>query len=121
MIVVASGYSAYALYPLLAGPEFDASVSEYNEGIVIAGTVKRVASVWVNDLPVPITDQGLFSIFRAYPPGYTEIVVRVADRFGRSREKRLTVVINEFIPYAEKDNQTNQQESSGNEPEGNEG
>lgn len=126
-VVFALGYTAFAATPFISGPKLSASVEDLGDGQVrISGTTERVSSVWITDLPIPITDQGDFSVIRSYPPGYTEVVVRAADRFGRSREEKRSFVNTHFIAYAEKDtskqdNQESSEDRSSGSTEGNEG
>jgi hypothetical protein len=107
-------YVAYAAYPLVAGPRLNASIEQQENGhFLIKGEVKRVAVVSINESPVALTDQGTFAVERAFPPGYTVIIVRAQDRFGRVREQTLTLVNSHYIQYGSEEN--NIEESSSTE------
>lgn len=92
-LVAIFGYSAYAAYPFVRGPRITIDTPQEVGGIVtIHGHTTRVSAVTVAGLPVPLDERGNFTVERAYPPGYTVIVVRAVDRFGRSRERTITFV-----------------------------
>lgn len=121
---LALSYAAFAATPFILGPTLSLSL-EAGTGpeVYISGTTSRVSSVWLNDLPIPISDQGSYAVTRTFPPGYTEVVVRAEDRFGRSREQRQTIVTTHFIDHASQENdikESNQEHRSGS-AEGNEG
>ena len=123
--LAALAYTAFAATPFISGPSLTLEVEKTETGDVwIHGTTKRVSSVWLNDLPIPITDQGMFSTLRTFPPGYTEIVVRAEDRFGRAREEKRSLVTTQFIDYASQENseESDQEDNTGtSSTEGNEG
>ena len=82
------GYSLFVATPYLLGPRL--TVIEPTDGssvsgvtVPIVGTTDRVSYLLIDDLPVPILEDGTFRVERAYPPGYTVLVVRARDRFGR--------------------------------------
>jgi len=87
-------YAAFVAFPFFEGPSLTAFEPQKTERgtILLQGATKRVSALSINDLEVPITDTGLFSVERAYPAGYTVVVFRASDRFGRSREKILTFI-----------------------------
>lgn len=90
-------YAIFALFPLFLGPSLELNPpTETGEGTtIISGVTHRVSSLSINELPVPITEAGAFSIERAYPVGYTVVVIEAADRFGRVRHETLTFTTND--------------------------
>ena len=125
-ILGALAYAAFVAYPFVSGPTLSASLQGIEgSSVVISGSTNRVSSLWINDLPTPISDTGNFAVERTFPPGYTEVVVRATDRFGREREQTLTFVNSQFIHHAEESSSqedTNEENfDEGNSPEGNEG
>ncbi len=96
-------YAGFALLPLLLGPTLMVGVVRSTEfgTTMIAGTTDRVSTLSINGLPVPITEAGDFSIERAYPVGYTVVVIEASDRFGRRETETITLTTNETT-YARK-------------------
>lgn len=99
-VLVVLGIAAYGLFvatPYLLGPTLtiltpaeDSTVT--GPTLTITGGTSRVAYVSVNDQPVPILEDGTFSVERSFPPGYTVIVIRARDRFGREITETLRVL-----------------------------
>jgi len=94
-------YAAFALFPLASGPSLSVSIAtdEARGTALIAGNTARVSRLTINDLAVPLSERGWFSVERAFPLGYTVVVVRAEDRFGRKREERLTLITKEPNGY----------------------
>lgn len=90
-VVAFLGILAYGLFvatPYLRGPKLtiespQPGASVTTPTVIVRGTTERVSFLTVNDLPVPLLEDGSFAVERAYPAGYTVVVVRVRDRFGR--------------------------------------
>lgn len=90
-VVAFLGILAYGLFvatPYLRGPKLtiespQSGASVTTPTVIVRGTTERVSFLTVNDLPVPLLEDGSFAVERAYPAGYTVVVVRVRDRFGR--------------------------------------
>jgi len=111
--VIILAYAGYAAYPLASGPRLTASAEQHENGLyIIQGTAKRVSSVSIDEFPIPIDDRGNFAVERSYPPGYTVVIVRAEDRFGRTREQTLTFVNTYYIEYASKEENTSAEETS---------
>ncbi|MEK9177362.1 MAG: hypothetical protein AAB923_03635, partial [Patescibacteria group bacterium] len=58
----------------------------------ISGDTRRVSYLSINGLPVAVSEDGSFSVKRAYPPGYTEVVITAKDRFGRQRSRTVSFI-----------------------------
>lgn len=80
------GYTFLVSLPLIQGPSLtvtDPKSARIGNVAHIAGTTKRVAFLTVNEEAVPLSEDGSFSVYRAYPPGYTAVEIKARDRFGR--------------------------------------
>lgn len=110
-ICVAVAYAIFAATPFFLGPEINAvTVTPVSENTVaIEGQATRVSDVWINDLPVPISETGHFLVERAFPPGYTVLTVRAEDRFMRIRSKTITFLMNS---HAQETSESKDHESS---------
>ena len=98
MALMIIGYAAYAAYPMIRGPVLAVAEPEERGGtVVIEGETRRVSRLSINGLDVPITEGGSFVMERAYPVGYTVVVVHAEDRFGTSRERTLTFITNHDV------------------------
>jgi hypothetical protein len=91
---------AYALFvasPYLQGPYLTltsplpgSTVS--SSTVTVSGVTKRVSYLTIDDMAVPLAEDGSFKIVRAYPAGYTVVVVRARDRFGRENVETVRFV-----------------------------
>lgn len=91
------GYALFAAYPYLRGPSLTVTSPTHNsntegETVSITGETTRVSYLSVNDYPVPLAEDGSFHIERAFPPGYTVLVVKAEDRFGREQSDTITFI-----------------------------
>ncbi len=82
------GYGLFVATPYLRGPALTIEspkpgASVTTPTVIVRGTTERVSYLSINDLEVPLLEDGTFAVERAYPAGYTVVVVRVRDRFGR--------------------------------------
>jgi hypothetical protein len=91
-IAAIAGYTLYAALPYLLGPAVSATAIPDKGAISISGKTARVSYVSINGAPVPLQEDGTFSVIRSFPPGYTAIEISAKDRFGRSLEKTLSLV-----------------------------
>ena len=96
-VIVATiiGYTLSVSLPLLQGPLL--AVIEPSGGSEsgiahIAGETKRVAFLEINGEEVPLSEDGSFSVYRAYPPGYTAVEIKARDRFGREIRKTFAFI-----------------------------
>ena len=114
-VVAVMLYSAYVALPFVQGPIITINEPVQTEAgtTLLSGTASRVSKLAINELEVPITDTGVFSVERAFPPGYTVVVIHASDRFGRDREHTLTFVTQSHASKKESDNE----ESSENQLE----
>lgn len=86
------GYAAFVSFPLIAGPTLSVNAVKKSGFYEISGTAKRVSTLSIAGMETPLAPSGAFLVERAYPPGYTVVVVRAEDRFGRVREHTLTLL-----------------------------
>lgn len=98
------GYSLFVAMPYLRGPSLTI-VTPVEGGTVtspiisIYGKTERVSYLAINDLPVPLLEDGTFAVERAYPPGYTVFTVRARDRFGREEVRTINFLHTYNYPY----------------------
>ncbi len=100
-LVILLGYSLFVLTPYLEGPSLTISEpSGHTEQspVTIAGKTERVSFLEINGMQIPVNEDGTFQAVRAYPEGYTEVIVTVRDRFGRERTERLSFITNHDYP-----------------------
>lgn len=87
-------YTLFVSSPYLLGPTLDV-ISPSDEStlssplVTITGKTSRVAYLSLNDQPIPLLEDGAFAVERSYPAGYTVIVLRARDRFGREEVKTI--------------------------------
>lgn len=98
-LIIIVGYTLFVATPYLRGPSLTVTspiqMSTVSTPTVrITGSTERVQYLSVNNLPIPLTPEGTFDVVRAYPSGYTVIVVKARDRFNRERSETITFVIN---------------------------
>jgi len=114
VVGVAGGiaYGAYVALPYVLGPTVAIHAPRPTEHgtVLISGDTKRVSKVAINELEVPITEHGGFEVERAYPPGYTVVIVEARDRFGRSRTETLTFITSEI--HASQEENDNEESTS---------
>ena len=94
VLVAIASYTLFALSPLLRGPHLVVNLPRKTDHgtVIIEGIATRVSTLSINGLPTPITHEGVFSIERAYPAGYTVVIVSASDRFGRTTEATRTFI-----------------------------
>ena len=93
-LVVVALYIGFVTYPLVSGSSLQVNQPTLTENgtTLISGTTSRISSLFINDSDVPLTEAGRFSVERSFPSGYTVVVLRAEDRFGRTREKTTTFI-----------------------------
>jgi hypothetical protein len=99
VLLIILGYSLFVASPYLLGPSLTLQVPRPGETITsptvtITGQTTRVSYLSIDDQAVPLAEDGSFTVERAYPPGYTVIVIRARDRFGREKVDTITFVHN---------------------------
>lgn len=88
-VVVVLGYGLFVATPYLLGPSLTLRSPQNgttltSPTITISGETERVSYLSINNLAVPLLEDGTFFVERAYPKGYTVLVVEARDRFGRT-------------------------------------
>lgn len=88
--VLVIGYALFVATPYLLGPSLTViSPKPYSTAtdplVEVSGTTNRVSYLSINDMPIPLAEDGSFKVVRSFPKGYTVLVVRVRDRFDRER------------------------------------
>ncbi len=99
--IIGASYILFQSQNLILGPEIvisepsDGATLSYNL-VTIKGSTKNVTTVTIDDRPIFIDKQGLFSEKLIAPPGYSIIKVTGQDRFGKKIEKRIHL----YLPKA---------------------
>ncbi len=104
-IVLCAGILVFAYTLVITAPLFkgasitvDPPSKSESGSTVLRGSTERVSKLTINNLEVPLSEEGAFAVERAYPLGYTVVVIRASDRFGRTTERIITFV-NTKEPY----------------------
>ncbi len=118
-VLITAAYAVTVMFPLLEGPALSVqTLAAASDGIfTLDGYTKRVVRLTVNDFEVPVTEEGHFELERAYPVGYTVLVLRAYDRFGRMREEVHPLTINEPTYGAPKETSNDGRDQSTEESE----
>lgn len=115
-LAVVFGYALFVAMPYLRGPSLTL-VTPVEGGTVTTPTVsvygktERVSYLAINDLPVPLLEDGTFAVERAYPPGYTVFTVRARDRFGREEVRTIHFLHTYNYPYDAKEKTASRKEN----------
>lgn len=95
-ICVITGYSIFQSNKIVSGPKITIqtpSTTDANSSAVdVAGLVKNVSVVTLNDRLIPIDEEGQFKEKVLLYPGYNIIKLEAKDKFGASVTKELQVV-----------------------------
>lgn len=97
-VVVVFGYALFVASPYLLGPSLTVTSPTPNHAatgatVTITGKTERVAYLSINDQPVPLSEDGSFTAERAFPSGYTVLVIEARDRFGRTTQQTVNFVL----------------------------
>lgn len=93
MIII--GYAYYEGRALLYGPSIEISprVMEVSEPyITIHGTARRIAALYLNGTPVPVTEDGAFEEGYVLVPGYNRILLDAKDKYGKTTERVIEIM-----------------------------
>lgn len=97
IISIIVSYSAYRIYPLIAGPEITILTPKNGDKIMgeiinITGTTKRVRSLKIFDREIPIDPNGNFhtSIIKQYP--HTSIIMNASGYYGKNTNTKKLIV-----------------------------
>lgn len=97
-------YTLVVSLPYLRGPSLIVVTPTPGESVLtqevkIYGKTERVSYLAINDLEVPLREDGTFALERVYPPGYTVLTVRARDRFGREEVRIIRFIHSYTYPY----------------------
>ena len=89
-------YAYFEARGLLFGPSIslpaEAMQVTDNPYILIQGQVKRIASLSVENQPVPVTQDGGFELPYVLSPGVNRIAFDAKDKYGNATEKVMQIV-----------------------------
>ncbi len=83
------GYSLFQVHKIITGPTIDLVTKEKNmvtnsNKITLKGVAANVAFISLNDNPIYIDENGLFSENLLLNPGYNIVKLYGKDKFGKS-------------------------------------
>ncbi len=94
LIVIVIGFAASRFTTVIAGPSI--TITSPTDGAVltdptvtISGQAKRINKISLNDRAIFTDDMGNFNETLLLGEGYTILVVKAEDQFGRTVEKQL--------------------------------
>lgn len=98
MGVAIVGYAYFTMRDYFAGPQIEIfSPKEYaiveHELIEVRGVSKRISAITLNDRPIFVDERGEFREQLLLYPGYNILKVAAQDRYGRTVEKKIEVVL----------------------------
>jgi hypothetical protein len=94
IIALTALYGVFAALPFLMGPDVSIKAQTDENGLTrIYGKTERVSFLSIDGAEIALTEDGGFSVERAYPAGYTWLQAEAKDRFGRTITKTLTFVV----------------------------
>lgn len=90
------GYGVYKASPIILGPKISLNSPQDGDMVdgdsfALRGSVLRVESLYINDIPTAFTEEGDFDTRLAVYPGSNLIVIKAFDKFNRSTSKVLNV------------------------------
>lgn len=96
-VLIIVGYGLFQSQKIIKGPSIVVSSPTSGEvvhqsDVDIKGVAKNISSISLNDRPIFIDEQGVFSEKLMLYPGYNIIKLRAEDKFGSSVEKDLEIV-----------------------------
>lgn len=94
------GYALFALTPLIRGPQIVVTEPVNGSGvtepfITLKGTATGVSYIYLNDRQIFTDKAGAFRESLLLHPGYNILVLRAKDRFERTAETRVELVLHE--------------------------
>ncbi|OGG70066.1 hypothetical protein A3F27_03310 [Candidatus Kaiserbacteria bacterium RIFCSPHIGHO2_12_FULL_53_13] len=88
-------YAYYEARGFLYGPSInipsDVTVA-HDPFVTIRGTADRIAGLYMNGKPVPVTEGGAFDEPYLLAIGYNRIVLQARDKYGRERERVIEII-----------------------------
>ena len=96
VVCVIIGYSGFQSTKIISGPKITiqtpTTTNANDSAVDVAGIVKNVSVVTLNDRLIPIDEAGQFKEKVLLYPGYNIIKLEAKDKFGASVTKELQVV-----------------------------
>ena len=98
MVLAAAGYFVYEARDLIFAPTLEIfepeDFSEISSGrLHIAGLTDPYLKVWISGREAQADEKGFFEDSIPVWPGYSEIGIKVSDKFGNETSKVLKVVV----------------------------
>ena len=101
LVAVIAGYSIFQAWKLISGPIIDVyspqNGATYSQALIeIEGRARNIAYLNLNDRPIFTDKDGYFKEKLLLLPGYNIIKLDAEDKFKKSTEKRLEIILKEF-------------------------
>lgn len=98
LVLAAAGYFFYEARDLIFAPVLEIfepqNFTEISSGrLHIAGRTDPYLKIWISGREAQADEKGFFKDSIPVWPGYTEIGIKVSDRFGNETKKILKVVV----------------------------
>ena len=97
--VLLIGYSLFQARFIILGPHIaiqtpqnGAHLSDHM--VVVSGRAENISFLSLNDRPIYVDEKGLWSEKLIAPEGLSIMTVRAKDRFGRTTEKQVEIMVN---------------------------
>lgn len=88
---------------LLLGPQINITSPQSGEAtssatVTIAGKASNISFLTINDKPAFTDEEGHFALTLSPPLGYTVFTVVGVDRFGRTTQKQVSLMVLNYCP-----------------------
>ena len=98
LVLAAAGYFFYEARGVISAPTLEifepADFSEISSGrLHIAGRTDPHLKVWISGREAQADERGFFEDSIPVWPGYTEIGIKVTDKFGNETRKVLKIIV----------------------------
>ncbi|HEV7449761.1 MAG TPA: hypothetical protein VGP13_04475 [Candidatus Paceibacterota bacterium] len=102
-ILVVLGYGLFEARRIISGPELaiDSPIdgtATSSSVVTIVGTAQNISFLSINDKPFYTDEAGKFVYRYSPPPGYTIVVARATDRFGRRAQVSISFNVLTYCP-----------------------
>ncbi len=92
------GYSGYEARNIIRGPIVEIVAptdgSTVTEPLIeVRGTAKNISIIRLNDRNITVDEHGVFREKMLLSPGYNIIKLSASDKFGRTKETKLEIVL----------------------------
>jgi hypothetical protein len=106
------GYGYFEAQEYLKGPQLFIDIPQNGATLTeafttIKGRAENISRLTLYNRQIFVNENGIFKEHIVLPEGYTEITAKAEDRFGRTTEVALSVILKSNTPDANKDTEPN--------------